>query len=164
MTLKKYFLFILAAILLSIYGCASNNINKCSINTSPLINPQKIYVLVKQSVDPIDELIKNLANDIRTRLLKQKINAVIINNEFEIIGNGILVSADILRAYRGGLSKRIEVEYRVEDVATKTEINRGFESIHSKFGYRKITIRLAELISDEVIESTLRNNSTQECI
>lgn len=121
-------------------------------------------MLVSQDVSPIEELITNLANNIRIPLLKQKLNAIIIRNKSEAIGDNILVSANILRAYRAGLAKRIEVEYQVIDIPTKTELHQGFESIHSKFGYGKISIKIGELISDNVIESVLRDKSTGECI
>ena len=168
MLLKRTFLFLVVTLLLSAYGCADNKNSKandvCSIKTSSLNNSPKIYVLVTQDVNPNEELITNLANDIRIPLLRQKLNAEIIHTESEAVGYGTLVSASILRAYRAGLAKRIEVEYRVNDLPAKTEVHRGFESIHSKFGYGKISIKLGELISDGVIKSTLRDKIAAECL
>ena len=146
----KIFIFIFAVTSLGT-GCSNDKLIKQTSECSSLTNSQKAYILVDQDTDPIEELIKNLANDIRTPLLKHKLNTTIIHKESDVINNGILVSANILRAYRGGLSKRIEVEYKMTYTDTNTEIFRGFESISSKFGYRKISIKIGELISESIL-------------
>ncbi len=161
---KRYFLFLLAIILLSIYGCAGDKNNKCSIKVSSLIKSQKIYVLVGQDVDPIEEIITNLAIDIRLQLLRKQLNAVIIHTESEANDDGVLVMANVVRVYKVGLAKRIEVEYRVIDIATKAELHRNFESIYSKFGYRKVSNKLGALISEGIVQGTLRDSNTGECM
>jgi len=64
--------------------------------------------------------------------------------------DGMLLKVDILRAFAGGVSKRIDIRYELVNRSNGEIMLAGQDAIKSKLGYTKITVALGNRMSARV--------------
>jgi len=132
-------------------GCASASLNGksiCSEFTTP--NSEKVYLFVSKEYEPHEKIVQALKQNTTYALLQKIKDVKIIYDIKSVKSDGVLLQIDIIRSFRGGVSKRIDIRYQLINTANQEIMIEGTDAIKSKFGYNKITIALGNRLARKV--------------
>lgn len=135
-------------------GCASGPAvpeeELCSKVARPL--SYKVYVYVKRDADPPDALVQALAYNTSSALLVQEREVKVVKDLRDVGTDGMRVEIELVRNFRGGVSKRIDIRYDIINNATQAVMVKGTGKGKSKLGYNKIAVKLGRQIANKVGE------------
>lgn len=133
------------------FGCASaslNGRNMCDKLTAP--DSEKVYLFVSKEYEPHEKIVQAVKQNTVYALLQKIKDVKIIDDVKSVKDDGVLLQIDIIRSFRGGVSKRIDIRYQLINTANQEVMIEGTDAVKSRFGYNKITIALGNRLARKV--------------
>ncbi len=131
-------------------GCAGARPQKdqCSSLTPPA--SLEIHVWLTNDFSAPEEVVPPLENSIAAELLHLNRKVKLVKNRAGVPDDGLLLKVDLIRAFRSGLSKQIDVDYHLINNATNQALLDDREELASKFGYGKIILAIGNTVAYKV--------------
>lgn len=142
---------IVVAIACSILGCRSTHkVIQDPYKELTLPSSFTLHLHVSNPTGAPDAIIKAIMQNISSNLLMRDMDVKIASDLSNKETDGMLLQIDILRAFQGGVSKRIDIRYQLINRSNDEVMINGKDSVSSKFGYNKITVALGNRVSAKV--------------
>lgn len=107
-----------------------------------------------------------MTENIAGSLLMRDIDVKNASDSYNERTDGMLLTIEILRAFRGGTSKRIDIRYQLINRSNNEVMLDEKDAISSKFGYNKITIAYGNKLSATISQliTSLKNRNVSHRI
>jgi hypothetical protein len=152
----------------SILGCRHTQqaIYNPSYRALALPSSFTLYLHVSNPSGAPEEIVKAMTENIAGSLLMRDIDVKNASDSYNERTDGMLLTIEILRAFRGGTSKRIDIRYQLINRSNNEVMLDEKDAISSKFGYNKITIAYGNKLSATISQliTSLKNRNVSHRI